>query len=66
MRPNDAQLKALFISPSIFDRMVRFGWVDSAGRSKVWFDFQRVNHDSQFAEERERKAGPKKFVKKER
>lgn len=66
MSLNEVQLKALFISPSIFTRMQKWGWVDSAGRSKEWFNWQRPNHDQQFAEERERKAGPKKFSKEKR
>lgn len=58
------QLRALSISPSVFDRMCRWGWCDFMGRSKVWFDHQRAGHDAQFAEPRERKQVKKKFQRK--
>jgi hypothetical protein len=63
MRPNPEQLKALHITPRAYEGLVRRGWIDAAGRSKVWFDWQDRDHDRQFEEEKERKAGPKKFVK---
>jgi hypothetical protein len=62
MRLASDQLKKLSISSSIFDRLVRWGWVDFAGRSKQWFDHQRFNHDAQFEEVRERKPKKQKFV----
>lgn len=64
-RPNDTELKKLFISPSAFNNMVRWGWINYGGRSLRWFDHQRPNHDDQFQEPRERKQGKKKFVKKD-
>lgn len=63
MRPTIEQMKSSFIKPEIFDRMVRWGWIDLAGRAKRWYDHQRENHNTQFEEPRERKAGKKKFVK---
>lgn len=63
MRPTTDQLKGLRISPSVFDRLMRWGWVDMTGRAKQWWEHQGFNHDSKFAEARERKEGPKKFVK---
>jgi ribosome-associated protein YbcJ (S4-like RNA binding protein) len=60
------QLKGTRISSvGTFNKMLRMGWVDSAARAKEWFQHQRVDHDRQYEEERERKAGPKKFVKKD-
>lgn len=63
MRPTYDQMQGLLIKPEVFDRMVRWGWVDGEGRAKRWHDHQRPNHDAQFEEPRERKAGKKKFVK---
>jgi hypothetical protein len=63
MRPTTEQMKASFVTPGSFDRLVRWGWVDLAGRAKRWYDHQRDNHNAQFEEPRERKAGKKKFVK---
>ena len=50
-------------SVGTFNKLLRWGWVDSAARAKEWFNWQRPNHDAQFEEPRERKAGPKKFTK---
>lgn len=63
MRPTEQQLRDLRITPRTFDSMVRRGWVDGEGRAKRWYDHQRADHDAQFEEPRERKAGKKKFVK---
>lgn len=62
MRLPAEQLRQLNITPSIFDRLVRWGWVDWAGRSKQWFDHQRPNHNAQFEEMRERKPKRVRFV----
>lgn len=67
MRPTEQQMRDLNITPSGFDRLVRLGWIDLAGRAKKWFDHQRDNHNAQFEEPRERKSkGKKKFVKETR
>jgi len=66
MRPTQEQMKARFISPSIFDRAVRWGLIDQSGNSRQWSDHQRPNHNAQFEEPRERKQGKKKFVKETR
>jgi hypothetical protein len=66
MRPTEEQMKARSITPSIFDRAVRWGLLDPNGNSRQWSDHQRVNHNAQFEEPRERKAGPKKFKKETR
>jgi hypothetical protein len=63
MRPTTEQLKDMSITQRGFDQMIRWGWVDGEGRAKRWYDHQRPNHDTQFEEPRERKAGKKKFVK---
>jgi hypothetical protein len=57
------ELKKLFISPSIFVRMQRWGWVTPSGVSLEWWQHQRYNHNDQFDEPRERKPRKKKFVK---
>lgn len=51
---------------SLAAKLIKLGWVDHAGRSMQWFDWQRRGHDEQFIEARERKAGPKKFKPKEK
>ena len=66
MRPTEQQLRALSISPRSFDKLLRWGWTDMAGRAKAWWEHQRPEHNKQFEEERERKAGPKKFKKEKR
>lgn len=67
MRPTTEQMKSNGISPNVFDKLVRWGWVDFSGRAKRWFDHQRENHDTSFEEPRERKnKGKKKFVKETR
>lgn len=63
MRPTAQQMVGMSITPSVFDRLVRWGWIDYAGRAKRWFEHQRENHNAQFEEPRERKQGKKKFVK---
>lgn len=62
-RPTEDQMKKMFITPSIFDRLVKWGWVRYSGSSLQWWEHQRPGHDNQFQEPRERKA-PKKFQKK--
>jgi hypothetical protein len=58
------QLRGVHIgSQGILNKMLRWGWCDSLGRPKEWYQHQRPNHDAQFEEPRERKAGPKKFTK---
>lgn len=54
------------ISQSILARMKKWGWLDFKGYSVQWYSHQRPNHDAQFQEPREPKAGKKKFVKKVR
>ena len=63
MRPTQEQMKARFITPGSFDKLVRWGMIDSFGNSKRWFDWQKENHNAQYEEARERKQGKKKFVK---
>ena len=63
MRPTQEQMKARFITPGSFDKMVRWGLIDSFGNSRQWADHQKPNHNTQFEEPRERKQGKKKFVK---
>jgi hypothetical protein len=52
------------VSPSILPSLIKWGWLDNQGNSKVWFDWQRPGHDNQFQEPRERKPTKTKFVKK--
>ena len=65
--PTQEQLKGTFISsPAVFNKMLRYGWINGSGRSMRWFDHQKRDHNDQFQEARERKEGKKKFKKKER
>ena len=66
MRPTEQQMGGLSITPSIYERLVRWGWIDVPGRAKRWYDHQREDHNAQFEEPRERKVGPKKFTKETR
>ena len=61
----EVDFKGLFITPSIFARMKRWGWCDYAGRPMRWFDHQKPDHNNQFEEPRERKT-KRKFVKRSR
>lgn len=63
MRPTQEQMKARFITPGSFDKLVRWGMIDSFGNSMRWHDWQKTNHNAQFEEPRERKQGKKKFTK---
>ncbi len=56
-------MKSLSITSSVFDTLVRRGWVDYSGRSMTWNQHQREGHDSTFEEPRERKPGKVKFKK---
>jgi hypothetical protein len=56
-------LKRMQVSPSIVSRMIRWGWIDSLGNPKRWFDHQRSNHNAMFEEPRERKQRKKPFQK---
>ena len=55
-----------FVSPGVFSKLVKWGWVDFAGRTKRWFDWQSENHNNKFEEPRERKSKSKKFVKRKK
>ena len=61
MRPTTQQMEGMSITPSCFDRLVRWGWIDLAGRAKRWFDWQRENHNAQFEEPGEQKGGAEKI-----
>jgi len=61
MRLTENQLRALSISPRSFDKMLRWGWTDMAGRVKQWWEHQRPDHDKQFEEEKGRKPHNEKF-----
>lgn len=63
MRLEAAQIKALRISPSIFGRMVKWGWINTHGYPFRWFDHQGPNHAEKFLEEKEPKPRKKKFSK---
>ena len=63
MRPTAEQMRALSITPGSFDKLARLGLIDYNGRSMEWHQHQRLNHNAQFEEARERKPGKKKFVK---
>ena len=50
-------------SVATLNKMLRWGWCDSSGRAKEWWSNQGPRHDENFAEEKDRKPGKKKFTK---
>lgn len=63
-RPIFMYIEDVHNSPSLKNKMLRWGWLSPKGYPLQWKDHQRPNHNDQFDEPRERKQRRKKFVPK--